>query len=509
MSEARKWSKQQDDIFYHLSEHNGHILVRARAGTGKTTTILEGINYAPEDTILLAAFNKKIATELQYKLTNPKAEAKTLHSLGFRTLLRNWNNTALDDERGAKLAAKGMGLHNNLGDEDRKAIEPVIKMVKRLASLGKNAAPFPKPGELVDLAYKFEIEPSEEQDEAGWTVERLARAAEQAMHLAATQRDGTCDFDDMVFVPVRNKWVRGWYELVIIDEAQDMNESQLLLAQALCKRGGRIMVVGDDMQAIYGFRGADSNSLDRLKKQLNAKELGLTITYRCPTAVVESVKHLVPDFTAAPGAPSGKITDATVDQMIQGAQLGDFILSRKNAPLAQMCLKLLKNRKRARIEGKETGRQLINLVKKFSATTFERMYEKLKTWEDRECAKLLATGKESAIQRIELVHDQADCIRALSEDLIKPSDLVKRIEELFEDTPGGVTDFIRCSSVHRAKGLETDRVWLLSETLYPGGRTSDQEEKNIEYVANTRAKKELVKVTGLTLDKPKKKAAPQ
>jgi ATP-dependent exoDNAse (exonuclease V) beta subunit len=260
------------------------------------------------------------------------------------------------------------------------------------------------------------------------------------------------------------------------------------------KRGGRVIAVGDDRQAIYGFRGADSNSLDRLKRELNAKELTLTITYRCPKKIVESVQHLVPDYQAAPNAPDGIFST-----------VGDFVLSRKNAPLAQMCLKFLKNRKRARIEGKETGRQLVNLVKKFKASTFEAMFEKLLKWEERECAKLLATGKESAKQRIELIHDQADCIRALSEDLERPSDLVTRIEELFQDTAAGANDFIRCSSVHRSKGLETDRVWLLTETLYPGGRTEVQEEKNIEYVARTRAKKELVEVTGLNPDGPMKK----
>ena len=502
---GRDWSQQQKDIFFDFSEYNGHIVIRARAGTGKTTTILEGINFAPEDSIVLCAFNKKIAIELSDKVQNPKAKAQTLHSIGYRILLKNWPRTNLDDERSTRLAAEAMMLPRYMSDEDRKAIDPIIKMVRKLAALGKNACPFPKPGEMVDMAYKFEVIPSEEQEEQGYTIDKIAAWAEKAMTLAATKRDGTCDFDDMVFVPVRNKWAFGQYELVVIDEAQDMNESQLLLAKGICKRGGRIVVVGDDMQAIYGFRGADSNSLDRLKRELNAKELTLTITYRCPKKIVESVQHLVPDYQAAPNAPDGIISQATVEKMIQTATVGDFVLSRKNAPLAQMCLKFLKNRKRARIEGKETGRQLVNLVKKFKASTFEAMFEKLLKWEERECAKLLATGKESAKQRIELIHDQADCIRALSEDLERPSDLVTRIEELFQDTAAGANDFIRCSSVHRSKGLETDRVWLLTETLYPGGRTEVQEEKNIEYVARTRAKKELVEVTGLNPDGPTKK----
>lgn len=487
-----RWSTQQTQVFTHFAEYNGHVVVRARAGTGKTTTILEGLNYAPEDSILLAAFNKKIAGELQSRVKNPHASAKTLHSAGFGLLMRNWGKTNLDDEKSIRIAAEALGWMSPSDSE-----MPIVKMVRRLTSLGKNAKPFATVEDLVDLAYQFDVEPNENQENDGFTVDFIAAAAHRAMDLAAKKKDGTCDFDDMIYVPVRNKWVKGRFDLVVIDEAQDMNESQLLLAKGLCTKNGRIFVVGDDMQGIYGFRGADSGSLDKLKKALGAKELGLTTTYRCPRVVVDSVKHLVPDFQAAPDAIAGEIVDMTIEQMVKAAAIGDFVLSRKNAPLAQMCLKLLKNRKRARIEGKETGRQLLNLVKKFNARNFEKLFEKLKEWEDRECKKLLATKKQSAINKIELIHDQADCIRSLSEDLKSVNELYSRIEELFTDTPGGSADYIRCSSVHRSKGLETDRVFLLTETLYPGGRTEDQEEKNIEYVAKTRAKKTLVLVTGL------------
>ena len=72
--------------------------------------------------------------------------------------------------------------------------------------------------------------------------------------------------------------------MVVVDEAQDMTSAQLEIAVGACKRGGRVVIVGDDRQAIYGFRGADSGGLDRLKKLLKAKELGLTTTYRLPEA---------------------------------------------------------------------------------------------------------------------------------------------------------------------------------------------------------------------------------
>lgn len=87
---SQNWSDQQVQIFNWFKSGTGNLIVRARAGTGKTTTILEGINHAPENKILLAAFNKRIATELTEKLGDPRAEAKTLHSLGYKFLTYAW-----------------------------------------------------------------------------------------------------------------------------------------------------------------------------------------------------------------------------------------------------------------------------------------------------------------------------------------------------------------------------------------------------------------------------------
>ena len=60
-----------------------------------------------------------------------------------------------------------------------------------------------------------------------------------------------------------------------------------------------MFVIGDDKQAIYGFCGADSGSLFRLKDELDAKVLHLTKTFRCGKAIVEEAKQFVPDFQAA------------------------------------------------------------------------------------------------------------------------------------------------------------------------------------------------------------------
>jgi hypothetical protein len=165
---AREWSGQQTAIFDWFENGEGNLVVRARAGTGKTTTILEAITYAPEQTILLAAFNKKIAEELKSKLKNPRAEAKTLHSVGFGFVLRNWNGARLDADRAERLARKAAG---------NTAPDKIVNIVRKLAALGKNAAPFPTRDAMVNLAYNHDLDPDEEWQETRAGPSRSSRTS--------------------------------------------------------------------------------------------------------------------------------------------------------------------------------------------------------------------------------------------------------------------------------------------------------------------------------------------
>jgi superfamily I DNA/RNA helicase len=479
-------SPQQSVIFDWFARGTGNLVVRARAGTGKTTTIVEAIGYAPEQNILLAAFNKRIAEELNKRVTNPRAQAKTLHAVGFALVRENWKGTRVDDERKFRLARRAVAFSTRR--EERAVPDPLVMATVKLAGLAKNAAPFGTVDDLEALALAHNIVP-----ENGFAEEvsarELAAWALEAVRLAA-DRDGTIDFDDMVFLPVRHKWGHRVYDLVVIDEAQDMNATQLALAQAVSK--GRIAVVGDDAQAIYGFRGADSNAIDRLKGVLDAQELPLTVTYRCPRAVVAVAQALVPDFTAHETAPEGAVEAGTEARLFAEAQVGDFVLSRVNAPLGRIALRFLREGKRVRIEGREIGKGLVSLVRRMKADTIPDLIQGLEAWQEREVAKLaVSTRKQAAQQRMEFVADQVETIEALSDGLAEVSELVARIEALFEGNQGPA---IVCSSVHKAKGLEADRVWLLAHTLYCNGKRQNQEEKNIHYVAVTRAKRTLVLV---------------
>lgn len=476
-------SPQQADIFSWFKHGKGNLVVRARAGTGKTTTIVKGIDHAPESRILLAAFNKRIATELTQRLTNPRAEAKTLHGVGFSCVVRNWHGTQIDEDRGYTLARAV--VTDDVPDD-------VVGLIKKLASRCKGTCPFPESvEEVITEAVDADLMPELEHEKNGWNVQFIAARAMEAMDLAC-RRDGTIDFDDMIFVALRNHWVFGRWDLVVIDEAQDMNTAQLMLAQQSCKASGRIVVVGDDRQAIYGFRGADSNSVDRLKAALNAAELGLTVTYRCPRAVVAAAQELVPDFMAAPDAPEGLIERMVRDGMLETASAGDFILSRKNAPLVGTCLALLRRGKRAKVEGRDVGRGLIALVKKLRAKSIPDFLRLLGEWRERENERAAALPETRRASKRENIADTVETLIVLTEGLAAVAELTARVQTLFADMGVDGANVIVCSTVHKAKGLERERVYLLEDTF---GKTGSREESNIRYVAITRAKHTLVWVT--------------
>lgn len=213
-----EWSPQQREIFDWFANADGNLTVRARAGTGKTTTIIEGISHAPEDRILLAAFNKKIAVELQERLKNPRAQAKTLHSLGFGFVMQNWRGVKLDARnRGKGLICQAIQNHfereyekepPKMGDPSpEQMVETVpfqfINMGAKLLGVAREVTPFANDAaDIATLAWDFDCVPDKRWSTMGYTVPVLAKFVLEAMTLALEPTD-KIDFSDMLYLPVR------------------------------------------------------------------------------------------------------------------------------------------------------------------------------------------------------------------------------------------------------------------------------------------------------------------
>jgi len=508
---ARTWSIQQQAIFNWFQHPTGNnLVVRARAGTGKTTTVNEGINRAPEARIVYLVFNKRNQIEAQGKVQNPNAEVLTSHSLGYRSVRRYW-----DGVRVANGSTRVDSLVAAVVDDQ--APDPLKRLVGKLCTKVRELAPLATAAdEVYDIATQFDCEPDGSWKNDGFDLHWVCDKAIAAANVAARTKPTTgIDFADMLFLPIRNRWLRPCYDLVVIDEAQDMTPVQLLLAQGSCS--GRVVVVGDDRQAIYGFRGADSDSLDRLKAELQADELSLTTTYRCGQVIVDHARRIVPDFEAALSNPRGAITSAAREHMLQLASPGDFILSRTNAPLVGLALALIRAGKRAKIEGRDIGAGLKSIITKLATgparSSIPKLLEKLGTWKERETER---AEKAKLPNKVDQIADQHATLLALVDGCAGIPELLVRLDNLFADNTADVPSQIVCSSVHKAKGLEAERVFMLTDTLNPAvgcetcrkrpnscscpdGYVPDpkaqREEQNIEYVAITRAKDVLVLAT--------------
>jgi hypothetical protein len=477
------WSDEQKAIFAWFAMGAGNMVVQARAGTGKTTTIKEAFNHAPEvGKLLYAVFNKKNQREAQEKITDGRVEVRTLHSLGFMFIKTVWRDAKPDDgvefDRLSRIAPT---LPEEVGAQ-------VLRLVGFLKNLTVGV---PELNEAIDIADARNITVPDEM-EAEFPLVKLAGIAIEILR-ASLERDsiGRVSFNDMVWLPVAAGWVKPTFAMVVVDEAQDMNMPQLLMAERASK--GRICIVGDDRQAIYGFRGAASDGMHLMKQRLAAGTLGLTTTYRCPKSVVALANTIVPDYTAAPSAPEGEVLEGAVADVLKTLAVGDAVLSRLNAPLMSTCLSLLRNGIPARIEGRDIGKQLVGMVRKLRAKSVPDFFKKLTTWGEKQTARIMAGGGKHAQSKIELVNDQVVTLQTVAEDCASVADIEAKITSLFEDSDSARRPAVVCSSVHKAKGLGWEKVVLLAETFKNKSGGENQEEANIFYVAVTRAKKTLVR----------------
>jgi superfamily I DNA/RNA helicase len=315
--------------------------------------------------------------------------------------------------------------------------------------------------------------------------ETLIKLAADCLRRCREASEGPIDFDDMIWLPVVRDLPLPTYDYVFVDETQDLNPAQLEIVIRAAGDKGRIIAVGDRRQSIYQFRGADAQAIPNMIRRLNAKVLPLSITYRCPRAVVTEAQGLVPAIEAREGAAEGIVREASEEILKRDAQPGDFVISRVNAPLISLAFAWIAEGRRAVIKGRDIGTGLATWIKSAKAGSVPHLARKIREWREAEIKRLTAAERPT-----QAVEDKAACLEALCEGAKDVPEVLSKVERLFGDAND--RNAITLTSTHKAKGLEADRVWLLSDTYcrWPG-----IEEDNLLYVAITRSKGELIYVT--------------
>lgn len=262
---------------------------------------------------------------------------------------------------------------------------------------------------------------------------------------------------------------------------------------------GRIIFVGDEKQAIYGFAGADSDSVARIKSEFNCEVMPLSVTYRCPKAIVAEANKIFPDkIQAHESAPEGKVSSldcmSSYDALFAtNLTVQDAILCRKTAPIVELAFVLIRRGVACHVEGRDIGQGLLKLASRWKVTSVRALEDRLLAYKDREVAKLVAKGKETAADALA---DRVETLLVIAEGCNSVQDVKNKILGLFQDTNGQSKPSLTLATVHRSKGREWGRVFILGYRQFMPSKMARQawqmeQERNLQYVAITRAKAEL------------------
>ena len=487
-------SKYQQGIFDFIQHGNGNAVINALAGSGKTSTIVNAVKLIPSTcNALFIAFNKEIVKELEKKLAGVKnVQVKTLHSLGLLMIRRNLGTNIKIDEYKYRTFIKKNIKQLSSADFDKmttKLMQQYTDNVIQLCDLGRyNLAQCEK--DLLQVSARHDIPIIDDECNAVLNVMKWGR-----------ENTTSIDFTDMVWLPYELTLnpIGLQYDYIFIDECQDLNAAQRELFLRCFRRGTRFIAVGDKKQAIYSFAGADAESFAKLQNLPNTTTLPLPISYRCPKKVVNLANQFVDTMECREGAPDGEIVH---NVSIKDIHDGDMVLCRTKMPLIKLYMRYLRMGVKSYVRGQDIGLNLLRMVDKTEQIVlnvslqkdgvFARLYDDLFEERNRLMIKRGMDLEDATLSnQIMNKYDSIKALEILAEGLTSARDLHDRIENVFAESADGVC----LSTIHKAKGLEANNVYILCKTLMPSRlATQDwekEQEQNLMYVAYTRAKYKL------------------
>jgi DNA helicase-2/ATP-dependent DNA helicase PcrA len=268
----------------------GPALVIAGAGSGKTRTLTYRVAFLleqgiPADRILLLTFTNKAAGEMMHRVSDLLGHelrslwGGTFHSIGARIL---------------RLHAETLGYQRDFTILDRDDAKDLIKACLLDAKIDTKNKHFPKPdvlNEIFSLAANTHNTIAElVEGKFSYFSDFAEQIADQhKRYIARKKATNGMDFDDLLALwlkllqdhaEIREQYQRR-FQFILVDEYQDTNKLQGDLIDLLAARHKNVMVVGDDAQSIYAWRGANfANILDFPKRYPGAKVFKIETNYR-------------------------------------------------------------------------------------------------------------------------------------------------------------------------------------------------------------------------------------
>ena len=536
--ELSKYQKEIIDFFKNNPHDN--IIVKALAGTGKSTLICL-LTEETNTSDIYVAFNSSIAEEFSRKINNPKTKVKTLHSLGLAIMNSNLSESTSKSGIGSRnTASSGATLDNfkihkiideliyeTFGKYDKFEHKIFIKdnyvQLYNLCRLTCTNMSSDSEVEKLVEDYNLFVDYSGNDFSSplvSTMVTWLEQIDEKSIEEFKTSR--VIDFTDMLYITYKKLSSGEWkvpyynyYTNIYIDEAQDLSTIQLLMLKFIKRKGGRYIFVLDENQAIYSFAGGNAKSCALIPKlYAPIKEFDLPINYRCPTSHLAKVNR---DFgipiQPRPDAPIGSIKTIDKEEIKKYVHAGDLVISRKNKWLSDVILDLAIHGIPIYMEDKEMVEQIKKLVSSQKAASLYELKNKLEKIikkDNVQLEKIVKKETEKAEEDTKKMIDVSDTnsridninfIKSIlsyyssqpQNKYDKPDDFIRYIDVLLNTKMP--SNCVRVCSVHKAKGLEAPQTFVLNEAKVCTDRRNsweqNEQEKNLSYISITRAKENL------------------
>ena len=589
-------SKYQQDILDYVKQNKGNLLIDAKAGSGKTSTLIlvaEQLANANQNCMFLS-FNKSIVEELKLKIPYMSNSIKTVHSLGLSFIRsycykkHNTNYEIIDMDTSKKKVRelckqfyelkyqklitdylKKTMSEKEIKDEHTALVTDFVQLVNfsRLYCLSD----FADEKQVKYLANRFCSVLPNYEDVIGDFSELVSAVLSKILDMFDNPPIGpdgkyqySIDFTDMIFFPV-------WYQMqvpyslknsldtILVDESQDLSLLQQMFVRRLYTGFNRFIFVGDRNQSIYGFNGADTAAIDRIKDNFRPKELPLSICYRCPEKIVRLARENVPSIEwNKDRVDKGTLRTITPQDMKTTLSAGEIIVGRSNRDLLKLYKDFtLVDKREVKFRNKEMvnaiNRDITQCIRDYmqnyaknknidrvvhtymqefckanpsvkinsnvyntEISEFIKRYAK-ENREEFDKKKIMKANQ--TLDYLEICMDEyyelgaydyePENILTVYFDIIE--EFLKEYKQnhtsiLVKDFMEYMSSFLNASlnkynvpiiaSIHSMKGGEADTVYILDYPRLPyrwNNMTKDdeQQEKNLQYVAVTRAKKNL------------------
>ena len=538
---------QQDILDFFLNNPQNNMLVNALAGSGKSTTACM-LSEHSKTSDLYIAFNASVVEEFKKKIKNPKTKVMTMHSLAYSIMLYNVEQESKDSGEkpkgfGSQRSKRTVSLdnfkpHKILDEEITKRYGRYIEFAKRVflkdnyvnlynlcrltltdMSSNKDVSRLIN-DHVLFLYYGDEGYSAPDISEITSTLKILDTKSKQQF-----ETQGVIDFTDMLWITFNKLKYDNWevpywalYTNIYCDEVQDFSNIQLNFLKFIKRTKGRYVFIGDFHQAIYNFAGANAQAFNQIPKMFAPVEtFDLPICYRCAKSHLSRVnrEYGIP-ILPCDNAPMGFVKTIDKNKISEYAKAGDMVISRKNKWIAEVVLDLARNGTPIFIEDKEMveaiKRQILS-SKCTSVGTLEKFLQKVISNYNKKLFEIVSKNVHDGGNEEERLEAVLEAVAETNSKIDNTSFLLEILEGYLEnhassDSISKFSNFIdkllntipspncvRLCSIHKAKGLEATNVFVLNEAKinydFRNSKEQNIQEKNLSYIATTRAKEGL------------------